>query len=114
MPASRAGASSPPSSATAFAQDDAEAAAAQWRLIADQLRFKASKLAALMDEAQHDVLAYMSFPKEHRAKLHSTDEMDKRVFRCRGRMSVARATSWRRAALRLKAPPGCLTRALPA
>jgi putative transposase len=23
-----------------------------------------------MDEAEHDVLAYMSFPKEHRAKLH--------------------------------------------
>ena len=43
--------------ATAFAQDDAEAAAAQWRLIADQLRTKAPKLATIMDEAQHDVLA---------------------------------------------------------
>lgn len=63
--------------ATAFAQDDAEAAAAQWRLIADQLRPKASKLAALMDEAQHDVLAYMSFPKEHRAKLHSTNPLER-------------------------------------
>ena len=63
--------------ATAFAQDDAEAAAAQWRLIADQLRPKASKLAALMDEAQHDVLAYMSFPKEHRVKLHSTSPLER-------------------------------------
>ena len=63
--------------ATAFAQDDAEAAAAQWRLIADQLRPKASKLAALMDEAQHDVLAYMSFPKEHRSKLHSTNPLER-------------------------------------
>ncbi len=63
--------------ATAFAQDDAEAAAAQWRLIADQLRPKASKLAALMDEAQHDVLAYMSFPKEHRVKLHSTNPLER-------------------------------------
>ena len=26
-----------------------------------------------MDEAQHDVLAYMSFPREHRQKLHSTN-----------------------------------------
>lgn len=25
-----------------------------------------------MDEAEYDALAYMSFPKEHRAKLHST------------------------------------------
>ena len=33
--------------ATAFAQDDAEAAAAQWRLIADQLRAKAPKLATI-------------------------------------------------------------------
>ena len=63
--------------ATAFAQDDAEAAAAQWRLVADQLRPKAAKLATLMDEAQHDVLAYMSFPKEHRAKLHSTNPLER-------------------------------------
>ena len=41
--------------ATAFAQDDADSAAAQWRLVADQLKPKAPKLAALRDEAQHDV-----------------------------------------------------------
>lgn len=34
-------------------------------------------LAALMDESEHDVLAYMSFPCLHRAKLHSADEIDK-------------------------------------
>nr|WP_192937356.1 transposase [Sinorhizobium meliloti] len=27
----------------------------------------------LMDDAEEDVLAYMTFPKEHRAKLHSTN-----------------------------------------
>lgn len=48
--------------ATAFAQDDAEAARAQWRRIADQLRPKLPKLAAFLDEAETDVLAYMSFP----------------------------------------------------
>ena len=63
--------------ATAFAQDDAEAAATQWRLVADQLRPKAPKLAALMDDAQHDVLAYMTFPKEHRTKLHSTNPLER-------------------------------------
>ncbi len=26
-----------------------------------------------MDAAEPDVLAYMTFPKEHRAKLHSTN-----------------------------------------
>ncbi|MBB4258054.1 transposase-like protein [Bradyrhizobium sp. CIR3A] len=66
--------------ATAFAQDDAEAAGAQWRKVSDQLRPKLPKLAAFMDEAEADVLAYMNVPAQHRAKLHSTDEMDKRFF----------------------------------
>ena len=63
--------------ATAFAQEDAEAASAQWRQVADQLRLKAPKLAALMDEAEHDVLAYMSFPAAHRPKLHSTNPLER-------------------------------------
>ena len=62
--------------ATAFAQDDAEAARAQWRRIADQLRPKLPKLAAFLDEAETDVLAYMSFPAAHRAKLHSTNPLE--------------------------------------
>ena len=56
--------------ATAFAQNDAEAASQQWRRIADQLRPKLPKLARLMDEAEPDVLAYMTFPPQHRTKLH--------------------------------------------
>ena len=63
--------------AIAFAQDTAEAASAQWRAVADQIRLKVPKLAAIMDEAEHDVLAYMSFPKEHRTKLHSTDPIER-------------------------------------
>jgi transposase-like protein len=63
--------------ATAFAQDDAEAAKQQWRRVADQLRGKLPKLATLMDEAEPDVLAYMSFPAPHRAKLHSTNPIER-------------------------------------
>jgi transposase-like protein len=63
--------------ATAFAQDDAEAAKSQWRAVADQLKPKLPKLAALMHEAEADVLAYMSFPKEHRARLHSTNPLER-------------------------------------
>jgi hypothetical protein len=48
--------------ATAFAQDDTISAKQQWRRVADQLRPKVPKLAALMDEAEDDVLAYMTFP----------------------------------------------------
>lgn len=41
----------------------------QWRALADQIRPKVPKLAAMMDEAEHDVLAYVSYPKEHWTKL---------------------------------------------
>ena len=63
--------------ATAFAQASAGAAKAQWRRVADQLRPKLSKLAAFMDEAEDDVLAYMSFPAEHWSKLHSTNGLER-------------------------------------
>ena len=63
--------------ATAFAQDDAEAARQQWRKVADQLRPKVPKLAALMDAAEPDVLAYMGFPSAHRVKLHSTNPLER-------------------------------------
>ena len=63
--------------ATAFAQEDAEAAKAQWRKVADQLRPKLPKLAAFMDDAEADVLAYMDFPAAHRSKLHSTNPLER-------------------------------------
>ena len=63
--------------ATAFAQETPEAASTQWRAVADQIRPKVPKLAAIMDDAENDVLAYMTFPKEHRLKLHSTNPIER-------------------------------------
>jgi putative transposase len=63
--------------ATAFAQDTAAAAKAQWRKVADQLRPKLPRLAAAMDEAETDVLAYMDFPAAHRTKLHSNNSLER-------------------------------------
>ena len=63
--------------ATAFAQADAEAARQQWRRVADQFRAKMPKLSALMDSAEEDVLAYMTFPAAHRTKLHSTNPLER-------------------------------------
>ena len=63
--------------ATAFAQADAEAAKTQWRRVAEQFRPKMPKLAALMDDAEADVLAYMTFPAAHRTKLHSTNPLER-------------------------------------
>jgi len=63
--------------ATAFVQETPEAASTQWRSVADQIRPKVPKLAHLMDEAENDVLAYMTFPKQHWAKLHSTNPIER-------------------------------------
>lgn len=63
--------------ATAYAQETAEAAKGQWRKVADQLRPSVPKLARLMDTAEEDVLAYMSFPPQHRTKLHSTNPLER-------------------------------------
>ena len=62
---------------TAFAQDDAEAARKQWRQVADQVRPRVSKQAALMDDAEAEVLAYMGFPAQHRTKIHSTNPLER-------------------------------------
>ena len=62
---------------TAFAQNDAEAARTQWRHVADELRPRVPKLATLMDTAEADVLAFMGFPAQHRAKIHSTNPIER-------------------------------------
>ena len=46
---------------TAFIQEDHAAASAQWRQVADTLRPRFETLARLMDEAEPDVLAFMTF-----------------------------------------------------
>ncbi|TIM37170.1 transposase, partial [Mesorhizobium sp.] len=61
----------------ATAQETPEAASTQWRAVADQIRPRVPKLATIKDDAETDVLAYMTFPKEHRAKLHSTNPIER-------------------------------------
>ena len=74
---------------TAFAQDDAAAARKQWRDVADQMRPRLPKLAGLLDDAEADVLAYMDFPAQHRAKIHSTNPLE----RLNGRSNAAPMSS---------------------
>ena len=61
----------------AFLQPDAEGAHRLWRQMADQFRPRWPKLAALMDNSEHDVLAHMGFPAQHRAELHSTNPLER-------------------------------------
>src|SRR6059058_6163900 len=62
---------------TIFAQEDRKAGSEAWRHVADQLRPRFPKLAALMDDAEADVLAFMDFPRAHRPKLHSTNPLER-------------------------------------
>jgi len=50
---------------TVFAQPDPASAREQWRRIADGYHTRLPRLAALLDNAEADVLAYLAFPAEH-------------------------------------------------
>ena len=41
------------------------------------MRPRLPKFAGLLDEAEADVLAYMDFPSPHRAKIHSTNPLER-------------------------------------
>ena len=92
----------------ALAQDTADAAKGQWRKGADQVRPSLPKLAGLLDEAETDVLAYMSFPAAHRAKLHSTDVIDKRFVEGAVVSSKRAGDLVAKSGVRLQAPSGRL------
>ncbi len=66
--------------ATAFTQPDHGATRTRRQgnhLVADQMRGKLPKLTTLMDGAEEDVLAYMTFLRQHRTKLHSTNPIER-------------------------------------
>lgn len=62
---------------TIFAQETKAEAEKQWDIVADALREKQPKLGALMDASRDDVLAYMSFPREHWAQIASTNPLER-------------------------------------
>ncbi len=61
---------------TVFVQDSADAARAQWRTVAHQLRGKFPKLGVLMDQAENDVLAFM-IPHAHWTQIYSTNLLER-------------------------------------
>ena len=62
---------------TIFAQETRAEAEAQWEIVAEALREKQPKLGALMDASRDDVLAYMSFPREHWTQIASTNPLER-------------------------------------
>jgi putative transposase len=62
---------------TAFAQETEKEAHAEWSAVADRLRERFRRVAALMEEARYDVLAYMSFHKSHWHQIRSTNLLER-------------------------------------
>ena len=61
----------------AFQQPDQAAARASLSHFADQLHNRWPKLKVFVDDSLDDVLAYLSFPAQHRTKLHSTNPLER-------------------------------------
>jgi transposase-like protein len=62
---------------TVFAQPTADQAREQWRRVADGFRTPWPRLAALLDAAEPDVLAYLAFPREHWRQVWSTNPLER-------------------------------------
>nr|MBF6592595.1 IS256 family transposase [Ktedonobacterales bacterium] len=62
---------------TVFVQPAPEMARAQWRQIADGFRPRYPKLAALLEAAETDVLAYLAFPPEHWRQIWSNNPLER-------------------------------------
>ena len=60
-----------------FVQPNQAKARELWRAIAASAHNSLPKLAQAMNDAEDDVLAYMTFPAMHRQKLHSTNTLER-------------------------------------
>jgi len=86
---------------TIFAQQTAAEARSQWKTVADALRERAPKLAALMDASLDDVLAYTAFPKEHWPQIASTNPLERLNGEIKRRSNVVGIFPNDRAVIRL-------------
>jgi putative transposase len=66
---------------TAFTQETLSAAGKDWRAVTDRLRGRFPTLGELMDEAEDDVLAHMSFPKAHGSSTNPLERLDGEIKR---------------------------------
>src|ERR687884_1245119 len=62
---------------TVFVQPDAASARETWRRVADQLRARFPRVAQLLDDAEDEVLTYLSFPPEHWRQIWSNNPQER-------------------------------------
>jgi transposase-like protein len=86
---------------TIFAQPDHRSALAQLQKVAEGLRPRFPQAAAVLEEAAEDVLAHRHFPVEHRARLHSTNPLERLHKEVKRRSAVVGIFPNRTALLRL-------------
>jgi len=86
---------------TIFAQPDKAAAKVQLAQVVASLRERFPKAAQLLEDAQEDILAYMSFPQEHWRQIHSTNPLERLHREIGRRADVVGIFPNRQAVLRL-------------
>jgi len=62
---------------TIFAQPNRQAASQQLAEVVQAMRPRWPKAAALLEQAEDDVLAYMAFPREHWNRIYSTNPLER-------------------------------------
>ncbi len=62
---------------TVFTQPDPASSREQWRRVADGFRERFPKLAALLDDAEAEVLAYLAVPRAHWRQVWSTNPLER-------------------------------------
>jgi len=73
---------------TIFAQPSYEAAKSQLKRVVDELSGRFPKAMEILKEAEEDVLAYMTFPKAHWQRIHSTNPLERLNREIRRRTDV--------------------------
>lgn len=73
---------------TIFAQPDHTSALAQLRKVAEGLRHRFPRAAALLEDAAEDILAYRHLPVEHQRQLHSTNPLERLTKEIKRRSNV--------------------------
>jgi len=86
---------------TVFAQPDRAAARQQVTEVVARLDKHFPKAAALLRAAEDDVLAYMSFPREHWTRIYSTNPLERLNREVKRRTDVVQVFPDDAAALRL-------------